>query len=230
MKVKLLVITVAAMFLASISFAEEKKEATTTPEKPAVAAKVVKGTVPAVKPAVKAVTPAKAIVPAKAAIPAKAVVVVPLKGAVAAPAAVKTDAGTTKTEAAVVPPTPPGTDVKAPQTVDEAVSGVKDVIGAVKAKRWWFASGLGIFIVMFILNFTGLFKKIGTRWAWITVSVASLAVGLFFAIDKTGFNWSAFITYFTAGPTIAFIRDFVKDAIQQKPASATVAATEKVNV
>ena len=123
---------------------------------------------------------------------------------------------------AVVPasqPTPAPSDVKPAGTTDEAVQQGKDFVGALKAKKWWFASALGIYVLMFALGMFGVWTKMGTTWAWITVGVLSLAAGIFLAFDKGGFSWSSFLTYMTAGPTIAWLRDFVKDGILKKAPS-----------
>jgi len=113
-------------------------------------------------------------------------------------------------------PAPVDPIVKQPKTPEEAMDAGKDFIGALKAKRWWFATAVGIFILLFVLGLCKVWERIGTTWAWIAVGVLSLAAGCFAAFDKGGFNWGAFITYLTAGPTIAWFRDLVKDVILKK--------------
>jgi len=112
-------------------------------------------------------------------------------------------------------PAPVDPSVKQPTTAAEALDASKDFVGAIKAKRWWFASAVGIFLLMFVLGVAGLWKKIGTTWAWVAVGVLSLAAGTFAAFDTKGFNWTTFLTYITAGPTIAWLRDWVKDGISK---------------
>jgi len=150
-------------------------------------------------------------------VPVKVVAPVPAKEETKAAAAASQPA---KTEAVKVdlPPTPP-TDVKVPTDVPTAIDSGKDLIGAVQAHRWWFAVAVGIFIVLFLLSLFGLFEKIGTFWAWVLVGILSLAASIFAAFDKGGFSWSTFMGYVTAGPTIAWCRDFIKDAILKKKAA-----------
>ncbi len=98
-----------------------------------------------------------------------------------------------------------------PVTTDEALSTGADLVSAVKAKRYWLAVALGIFLTLFTLNGLKVWQKIGTRWAWLAVGLLSIAAGCFAAFDRGGFNWGTFLSYVTAGPTIAWVRDFMKD-------------------
>lgn len=140
----------------------------------------------------------------------------------AAPKAVsKTTTTTTTTVTATTPASQPALapvdpSVKQPTTPAEALDASKDFVGAVKAKRWWFAVSGGIFLILFVFGIAGLWTKIGTFWAWIAVGVLSLAAGVFAAFDKSGFSWSTLLGYLTAGPTIAWGRDFIKDVILKK--------------
>lgn len=133
---------------------------------------------------------------------------------VEADAGVKADAASPASQ-----PTTAPSDIKPAATTDEAVQQGKDFVGALKAKKWWFASALGIYVLMFALGMFGVWTKMGTTWAWITVGVLSLAAGIFLAFDKGGFSWSSFLGYMTAGPTIAWLRDFIKDGLMKKSPS-----------
>jgi hypothetical protein len=104
-------------------------------------------------------------------------------------------------------------EVKPVTTSEEAVKAAGDFVGAIKAHRWWFAAAVGIFVLMFVLGLFKVWEKIGTTWAWIAVGALSIAAGVFGAFDAKGFNWSVFFGYITAGPTIAWLRDLVKDVI-----------------
>jgi hypothetical protein len=124
---------------------------------------------------------------------------------------------------AATQPTPAPVDpsVKQPKTTEEAVDASKDFIGALKAHTWWFAAAIGIFLVLFVAGAFGLWVKIGTTWAWILVGVLSLAAGCFAAFHKDGFNWASFWGYISAGPTIAWLRDFIKDGILKQNTKKT---------
>lgn len=150
---------------------------------------------------------AEKTVPTNAPTPATKEVVQPAPTPVAVPA-----------KPAPVPAPAPG--VKQPTTGGEAIDATGDFIGALKAKRWWFAAAGGIFLLLFLGGLFGLWAKIGTTWAWVTVGVLSLAAGIFAAFDATGFNWGSLFTYMSAGPTIAWLRDFVKDAVLKLPSKA----------
>lgn len=114
------------------------------------------------------------------------------------------------------PPHPVAAAVPQPQTPQEAIEAGKSVVSALKAHRWWFASAAGIFLLMFLLNVTGVFKKIGTTWAWVTVGLLSIAAACFAAFDSKGASWSVFLGIVTAGPTTAWLRDFWKDVFLAK--------------
>lgn len=115
---------------------------------------------------------------------------------------------------ATQPTAAPGAAV--PTDANSAVDTVKDLWSALKAHRWWFAVALGIYVVLFLLGIFGVFKIVGTFWAWITVATLSLAAGVFAAIDKDGFNWDTLFSYASAGPVIAYVRDFGKDVLLKK--------------
>lgn len=125
----------------------------------------------------------------------------------------KADAAAAPATQPATPPTAPADGVAKPTTTEEAVEAGKDFIGAIKGKRWWFAAAGGIFLLLFVLGMFGVWTKIGTTWAWVAVGVLSLAAGCFAAFDAKGFNWGTLLGYMTAGPTIAWIRDWVKDGI-----------------
>jgi len=134
-----------------------------------------------------------------------------------APVAVKAAPASAPASAPAVPvPAPVDPSVKQPKTPAEAVDAARDAVGGLKARRWWGAAAGGIFLVLFICGLLGLWARIGTFWAWVTVGVLSLAAGFFAAFDKTGFNWNTFYGYLTAGPTVAWLRDFFKDVVQEK--------------
>ena len=109
-------------------------------------------------------------------------------------------------------------DAKSPETIEEGIDQAQTLIGAIKAKAWWLVAAASIFIVMLIMQLLGLFKKMGKRLTWIITGVLSLAAALFLAFDKTGFSWQSFMTFVTAGPTIAWLRGFVKKAVIGKAA------------
>jgi hypothetical protein len=106
--------------------------------------------------------------------------------------------------------------VPASTTDADAVTTAQSLWQALHARRWWFAAALGIYLLLFALGRFGVFTKVGTFWAWMLVAVLSVAAGIFAAFDKTGFNWTTFFKYVTAGPTIAYLRDFGKDVLLVK--------------
>jgi len=126
------------------------------------------------------------------------------------------DTTTATTPASQPVPAPVDPSVKQPTTPSEALDAGKDFVGAIKSHRWWFAAAGGIFIALFLCGLFGLWTKIGTTWAWIAVGILSLAAGVFASFDKSGFSWSTLLGYLTAGPTIAWARDLVKDVILKK--------------
>jgi hypothetical protein len=126
---------------------------------------------------------------------------------------------TTPASRPAVAPVDPG--VKQPTGTNTAVEAGRDLVSALKTHRWWFAASGGIFLALFLCGVFGLWIRIGTFWAWIAVGILSLAAGIFAAFDKTGFSWGTLFQYLTAGPTIAWARDFVKDVILKRdPANA----------
>jgi len=116
----------------------------------------------------------------------------------------------------IILPTPLGPRVTWPATAEDALDTSKDLTGAIKAKQWWLVAALLIFLSMFVATALKVWNKLGTLYAWILVGVLSLMVGLFAAFDAKGFNWSVFLSYLTAGPTVAWLRDFVKDGLLKK--------------
>jgi len=126
---------------------------------------------------------------------------------------------TATTTPAVVPdkvelPPPLTTTHVAPTTVPEGVSTGKALVTAIKAKAWWLVTALSVFIVMLACQLFGLFAKIGKRWTWILAGALTLAAAFCFSIVDAGkFSWGAVITFCTAGPTVAWMRGFVKKAI-----------------
>jgi hypothetical protein len=133
----------------------------------------------------------------------------------AAPAAAKTEPAVAKTAAA----TQPAVDVKlpeqAPKDASEAIDKGKEIIAFAQAKNWWGMSAAIIWLLMFIMKISGLFKKIGKRWAYIIVPSLSIAAMLLskFAGDL---SWSAAIYVLTSGPSAALLNDFVKRGLLNK--------------
>ena len=119
--------------------------------------------------------------------------------------------------------TPPALGGNAPPTnIEGGLKTAGGIIEAVKAKRWWFAAGGVVFILMLILQLTKLRDKMGKAWTWIVAGGLSVVAALLFAFDETGFSWETFLSFCTAGPTIAWGRGFVKKAIlnfKNKPKS-----------
>ena len=101
----------------------------------------------------------------------------------------------------------------APSTPEEVASVGTDLLSAIVSKRWWLSAALGIFLAMFILNTLKVWERVGTRWAWFTVGILTLLSGTFSSFESGGFNWGSFLGYLTAGPTIAWVRDFIKDGL-----------------
>lgn len=133
-----------------------------------------------------------------------------------APVTAKASTATSTAPASQPTAAPVDPSVKQPQTPGEAVEAAKDFGSALWGHKWWLAAAMGIFIIIFGLKFLGVFAKIGTLWAWILVGGLSLAAGCFAAFNEGGFNWTTFLAYVTAGPTIAWARDFVKDGLLQR--------------
>lgn len=112
-----------------------------------------------------------------------------------------------------------GTPPAAPST-KVIPSDLVGVFGAlvdfVKNKAWWFAAAAGVFVIMLGINILGLFNKLGKRWTWILTGVLSFVAALMLSFGEKGFSAESFIGYLTAGPTVAWIRGFVKKAIVMK--------------
>jgi hypothetical protein len=123
------------------------------------------------------------------------------KAAVAA----KADAGTDAKAAAPATKLPN----KVPASPGEAVGLAKDVFKAGKAKNWWLMSAGAIWLIMFGLKMAKLFKKMGKRWAYITVAGLSMA-SMLAAKFGGGVSWEAAIAIMTSGPFMAFANDFVR--------------------
>lgn len=106
-----------------------------------------------------------------------------------------------------------GTTPEAPKTAEEGLKTVGGLIEAVKAKAWWFVAAAGVFILMLGLQIGGVFKKVGKAWTWIITGALSVIAALLLSFDANGFSWATFLGFCTAGPTIAWVRGFVKKAI-----------------
>lgn len=110
--------------------------------------------------------------------------------------------------------TPPAVgDEKPPGDVAGGIEQGKTLWQAIKDKAWWLVAASGVFIVMLIFQLVGLFKKMGKRWTWVVAGALSFVAALLLAFDKNGFSWNAFLAFCTAGPTIAWLRGFVKKAV-----------------
>lgn len=112
------------------------------------------------------------------------------------------------------PPVPvPGVSVVVPQDGAGAIATVVAIWKAVKGRAWWFVAAASVFLIMFVVRLFGLFERLGKRWTWILTGVLSFAAATMLAFDANGFSWAAFVTYCTAGPTVAWLRGFVKKAV-----------------
>jgi hypothetical protein len=110
---------------------------------------------------------------------------------------------------------------KVPTDVSGAIDLAKDTFKAGKAKNWWLMSAGIIWLLMFGLKVAKLFKKMGKRWAYITVGALSLA-SMLLAKFGGGVSWEAAIAVLTSGPFMAFANDFVKRGILGKEPSTPV--------
>jgi len=102
-----------------------------------------------------------------------------------------------------------------PKDITGAVDLAKSTFRSGQAKNWWLMSAGIIWLIMFILKLLKLFKKMGRRWAYITVGVMSMAAMLL-AKFGGGVSWEAAIAVLTSGPFMAFANDFVKRGILGK--------------
>lgn len=106
----------------------------------------------------------------------------------------------------------------APDSPEEALQMAQKGVEYAKAKNWWGLSALIIFISMFIMKSTGLFKKIGKRWAYILVPSFSI-VAMVLAKFAGDMSWSAALTVLTSGPAMAALSDFFKRGVMAKEPS-----------
>jgi hypothetical protein len=114
-------------------------------------------------------------------------------------------------DSGVTPAPVPGLSV--PTTRSSTEDAGKGLVSALWARRWWFAAAAGIFLAIGLAGLLGLWGRIGTFWAWLAVGVLSFAAGLFAAVDARGLHWETLLAYLTAGPTIAWARDWIKDGV-----------------
>lgn len=121
-----------------------------------------------------------------------------------------------KAKAPATQPVAAPSEVPAPTTDAEAAETAKGLWQSLRNHQWWFALAGGIYLLLFLLGKFKLFEKIGTFWAWVLVAALSVAAGIFAAFGKHGFAWKTFFEYATAGPTIAYLRDFGKDVLIAK--------------
>jgi hypothetical protein len=102
-----------------------------------------------------------------------------------------------------------------PADAAEAVELAKKGYSYAKAKNWWAMCAVIIWVIMFVLKMFKLFKKMGKRWAYITVGALSMAAMLL-AKFGAGVSWEAAVAVFTSGPFMAFANDFVKRGLLGK--------------
>lgn len=102
-----------------------------------------------------------------------------------------------------------------PSDLGEAAKLTKDTFKAGKAGNWWLMSAGIIWLLMFGAKLTGLFKRMGKRWAYITVGVLSVAAALL-AKFGGGVSWEAAFAVLTSGPVMAFANDLWKRGILGK--------------
>ena len=124
-----------------------------------------------------------------------------------------TDASVPASDAKAVAPIKMPTEV--PKDASGAIDLAKDTFNAGKAKNWWLMSAGIIWLLMFVMKIAGLFKKIGKRWAYISVGVLSMAAMLL-AKFGGGASWEAAVALMTSGPFMAFANDFIKRGILGK--------------
>lgn len=143
----------------------------------------------------------------------------------AADAGIKPDAKVTTKTPAKKATAPTSQPVKMPARVPTDVGGAitlaKDTFKAGKAKNWWLMSAGIIWIIMFLLKLFKLFKKMGKRWAYLTVAGLSMAAMLT-AKFGAGVSWEAAVAVLTSGPFMAFGNDFVKRGILGREPSSSV--------
>lgn len=106
-----------------------------------------------------------------------------------------------------------GDTPEAPKTIEDGLKTAGGLIEAVKAKAWWFVAAAGVFLIMLGLQLFKAFDKMGKAWTWIVTGALSIIAALLLSFDKNGFSWATFLSFCTAGPTIAWGRGFVKKAI-----------------
>jgi len=109
----------------------------------------------------------------------------------------------------------PKMPTKVPADASKAIDLAKDTFNAGKAKNWWLMSAGIIWLLMFGMKIAKLFKKMGKRWAYLTVGIMSMAAMLA-AKFGGGVSWEAAIAVLTSGPFMAFANDFVKRGILGK--------------
>jgi hypothetical protein len=130
-----------------------------------------------------------------------------------AKAAPATSAPATQPASMIETPSPVSPDAKPPTDIADGIDTARTLWQAIKDKAWWLVAACGVFLVMLVLQLAGLFRKMGKRWTWIVAGVLSFAAATCLAFDKDGFSWNAFLGFATAGPTIAWLRGFVKKAV-----------------
>lgn len=114
--------------------------------------------------------------------------------------------------------TPVSMPTQVPSDASAAIDLAKNTFRAGATKSWWLMSAGIIWLLMFILKLVKLFKKMGKRWAYITVGFLSMAAMLL-AKFGGGVSWEAAIAVLTSGPFMAFANDFIKRGILNKTPS-----------
>lgn len=105
--------------------------------------------------------------------------------------------------------------------VEDGAKYIQSLIEAIKAKKWWAVGAAAVFLIMLALQMLGLFVKMGKKVTWIVTGALSVVAAVLLTFSESGFSWSAFIGFLTAGPTIAWARGFVKKVFltkEEKPA------------
>lgn len=116
----------------------------------------------------------------------------------------------------VVPPaSQPTVPVAVPTTPAEALEQAKTAIELAKAKNWFGLSAACIFIIMFVLNATKLFDKIGKRWAYIILPVLGVTA-MFLSKFVGGASWESALVVLTSAPCTGLLWDFFKKGILAK--------------
>jgi len=99
-----------------------------------------------------------------------------------------------------------------PQTPAEALESAKKGVEYAKARNWFGMSSIAILVLVFILKWAGLFKKIGKRWIYIIVPALGVAAMLLSAFAG-GVSWGTAWLVLTSAPCAALFSDLVKRGV-----------------